>query len=99
LIQSHTFKVDAKILGLATYDLILGMNWLEKYRSMTCDWLLKWIEFDYQGSKVRLQGIVPSKPTVLQEISGEQLYKLAKGHDVWVFVVVMAVSQDDKKQE
>jgi hypothetical protein len=40
---------------------------------MTCVWLLKWIELDYQGSKVRLQGIVPFEPDVLQEISGEQL--------------------------
>jgi hypothetical protein len=96
-IQGHTFKVDAKILDLAAYDLILGMDWLEQHRPMTCDWLLKWIEFDYQGSRVRLQGIVPSVETeVLQEISGEQLHKLAKGHDVWALV---AVNEDEKKQE
>jgi hypothetical protein len=89
--------VDAKILDLAAYDLILGMDWLEQHRPMTCDWLLKWIEFDYQGSRVRLQGIVPSVETeVLQEISGEQLHKLAKGHDVWALV---AVNEDEKKQE
>jgi hypothetical protein len=66
---------------------------------MTCDWLLKWIELDYQGSKVRLQGIVPFEPDVLHEIPGEQLYKLAKGHDVWALVAVMAVLHDDKRQE
>jgi hypothetical protein len=98
-IQGHTFKVDAKILDLVTYDLILGMDWLEQHRPMTCDWLLKWIDFYYQGSKVGLQGIVPSEPDVLHEISGEQLYKLAKSHDVWSLVVVMTVSQDDRKQE
>jgi hypothetical protein len=53
--------VDAKILDLAVYDLILGMDWLEQPRPMTCDWLLKWNEFDYQGFRVRLQGIVPSE--------------------------------------
>jgi hypothetical protein len=53
-IQGHTFKVDAKILDLVTYDLILGMDWLEQHRPMTCDWLLKWIDFYYQGSKVGL---------------------------------------------
>jgi predicted aspartyl protease len=36
-IQGHTFKVDAKILDLAAYDLILGMDWLEQHRPMTCD--------------------------------------------------------------
>jgi hypothetical protein len=36
-IQGHTFKVDAKILDLAAYYLILGMDWLEQHRPMTCD--------------------------------------------------------------
>jgi hypothetical protein len=35
----------------------------------------------------------------LQEISSEQLHKLAKGHDVWALVAVMAVNEDEKKQE
>jgi hypothetical protein len=59
-IHGLTFLVDARVLDIAAYDLILGMDWLELYRPMTCDWLLKWIQFEYQGSMVTLQGIVPS---------------------------------------
>jgi hypothetical protein len=31
------FQVDAKVLDLAGYDLILGMDWLKQHSSMTCD--------------------------------------------------------------
>jgi hypothetical protein len=98
-IQGLTFSVDARVLDLAAYDMILGMNWLELYRPMTSDLLLNWIQFEYQGSRVTLQGIVPSESATLSEISGEQIYKLAKGHDIWALVVAMTFSEDDTKQE
>jgi hypothetical protein len=81
-IQGFTFQVDARVLELATYDLILGMDWLEHHRPMTCDWLLKWIEFEHQGTMVRLQGILPREDLTVSEISGEQLHKWAKGNDI-----------------
>jgi hypothetical protein len=31
------FQVDARVLDLAGYDLILGMDWLKQHSSMTCD--------------------------------------------------------------
>jgi hypothetical protein len=40
-IQGHTFQQDVRILELAAYDLILGMDWLELYNPMTYDWLHK----------------------------------------------------------
>jgi hypothetical protein len=91
--------VDAMVLDLTAYDLILGMNCLEQHRPMTYDWLMKWVEFDYQGSRVRLQGILPAQVTTMQEISGEQLHKLAKGNDIWAMVVVLSVPSEDPLQE
>jgi hypothetical protein len=38
-IQGHTFQVAAKILDMGAYDLVLGIDWLEKFSPMTCDWL------------------------------------------------------------
>jgi hypothetical protein len=58
--QGNTFQVDAKIIDIGAYDLVLDMDWLEQFRPMMCDWLEKWIQFQYKGSIVRLQGIVPS---------------------------------------
>lgn len=69
--QGHTFEVDAKVIPFGAYDLILGMDWLEQFRPMNCDWLEKWLDFDYKDSRIKLQGMLPSATTELQEISGE----------------------------
>jgi predicted aspartyl protease len=53
-IQGQTFQLDAKLLKIGAYDLVLGMDWLERFRPMTCDWLEKWIEFQYNGKLIRL---------------------------------------------
>jgi predicted aspartyl protease len=64
-IQGHTFQLDAKLLEIGAYDLVLGMDWLERFRPMMCDWLEKWIEFQYNVKLIRLQGIKPSSPAEL----------------------------------
>jgi hypothetical protein len=46
--------VDARVLELVAYDLILGMDWLERHNPMTCDWNNKWIQFEYHGTMVTL---------------------------------------------
>jgi hypothetical protein len=46
-VQGHTFRMDAKIIDIGAYDLFLGMDWLEQFSPMTCDWMTKWIEFKY----------------------------------------------------
>jgi hypothetical protein len=46
--------MDAKVLDMGAYDLVLGMNWLKQFRPMVCDWLDKWIKFQYQDTIVRL---------------------------------------------
>jgi predicted aspartyl protease len=46
-VQGYTFQVDAKLIDIGAYDLVLGMDWMERFSPMTCDWLAKWIEFSY----------------------------------------------------
>jgi hypothetical protein len=60
---------------------------------MMCDWLEKWIQFQYKGSIVRLQGIVPSLEQDLKEVSMEQLLKWDKGNDLWTTVLIEPTSQ------
>jgi predicted aspartyl protease len=36
-IQGHTFQVDAKVIEMGAYDLVLGIDWLELYRPIMCD--------------------------------------------------------------
>jgi hypothetical protein len=57
-LQGHTFNIDARVLDLAAYDLILGMDWLEQHRPMTCDWLMKWLEFEYKGGDSETAGYI-----------------------------------------
>jgi hypothetical protein len=51
--------MDAKIIDMDAYDLVLGMNWLEQFSPMTCNWLDKWIEFQYKQKTIKLQGWCP----------------------------------------
>lgn len=57
LSQGHTFSVDAKVLDLSCYDLILGMEWLEQHSPMWVHWQRKRMRFTYKGKRITLQGI------------------------------------------
>lgn len=91
--------MDAKVIPMAAYDLILGMDWLENFNPMKCDWLGKWLEFDYKGSKIKLQGILPSVTTEIKEISGKQVAKLNEGNDLWAAVLIAPKTDNTSMQE
>jgi hypothetical protein len=56
---------------MGAYDLVLSMDWLERFRPMTCDLLQKWIEFEYKNKMIRLQGMVTAHNQELTEVSME----------------------------
>jgi hypothetical protein len=97
--QGLTFISDARVLDLAAYDLILGMDWLEQHSPMKCDWLQKSIQFEHNGNMVTLQGILPSETASVSEISGEQFHKLAKGNDIWALAAVVFKDDQAEKHE
>jgi hypothetical protein len=72
---------------MGAYDLVLGMDWLEMYRPMVCDWLEKWVEFQMNGSIVNLQGIISSVKEN-QEAAIEQVIKWDSSNELWVVVLV-----------
>jgi hypothetical protein len=49
-IQDCHFTSDLKVLPLSTYDMILGLDWLELHSPMKIHWAHKWLKFQYQGS-------------------------------------------------
>jgi hypothetical protein len=55
-IQGCWFQHDLKVLPIHTYDLILGMDWLEFHSPMKVHWHYKWLSITYQGSSVMLYG-------------------------------------------
>ncbi|XP_037412327.1 uncharacterized protein LOC119275560 [Triticum dicoccoides] len=60
-VGGHQFVNDFKILPLQHYDGIIGMDWLSAQGTMSVNWLQKWLSFDYKGTKVVLQGDLPSE--------------------------------------
>ena len=50
------FTSDLRVLPLAAFDMIIGMDWLESFSPMQVHWQLKRLVIPYEGSTVLLQG-------------------------------------------
>ena len=61
---SVEFASDFRILPLAIYDGIIGLDWLAKHSPMQVDWVQKWMSFTYQGQVANLQGLLPKDVVV-----------------------------------
>lgn len=68
-IVDYQFSLELKILPLGTYDLILGIDWLEQHSPMKVHWKQKWLAIPYKGGTVVLQGC-------LSDISCDMLLQL-----------------------
>lgn len=64
-VDAYSFASDMKVLPLQHFDIILGMDWLEKFSPMKVHWKHKWMAIPCEGSTAFLQGIVP---VVLNEL-------------------------------
>lgn len=73
--QGNTFNTQLKVLPLGTYDIILGMQWLETMSPMWVDWRKKIMRFKYQGTRITLRG-VKDKLNSCTAISGKHLQGL-----------------------
>jgi hypothetical protein len=66
---------------------------MEKFNPMLCEWDKKWVQFKYEGTIVRLQGLVNKSPTTeILKVSGDQMQKWHKGNDIWVVTLLPYVS-------
>jgi hypothetical protein len=61
-IDDIAFQSDLRILPLAAYDVILGMDWLESFSPMKVHWKQKWLELPYGSQTIRLQGVILEFP-------------------------------------
>jgi hypothetical protein len=61
-VQGCCFRSDAKVLPLAHYDLVVGMDWLAQHSPMQMDWAQKWLVIPYEGASCALQGELHSLP-------------------------------------
>lgn len=58
-VQGYTFHSNFKILPLSSFDMIMGMDWLEAFSPMKIHWLQRWLCIPYGRSTVVLHGISP----------------------------------------
>jgi hypothetical protein len=70
-ISGVSFSATLKVLQLSNYDLIVGMDWLEKHSPMLIHWSQKWLTIPLKNSIVTLHGIKSSviQTTVVQVCS------------------------------
>jgi transposase InsO family protein len=61
-VQGLQFTSTLKIFPLTTFDMILGMDWLEQYSPMKIHWLEKWIQFPYASDWAVIRGDGASLP-------------------------------------
>lgn len=73
-VQGHTFTHEMSILPVS-YDMILGMDWLELHSPMWTDWKHKIMRFPHLGRRISLQGVVDDT-TTCKEISAKELHRL-----------------------
>ena len=46
-VQGHSFHSTLRVLQLGSYDMIVGMDWLEAFSPMRVDWQHKWMSIPY----------------------------------------------------
>ena len=87
-LQGHSFVHDLRILQLDSYDLILGMDWLERFSPMEIHWKDKWITLSYDGHQLVLHGLSTTEAPemVFQlfsvEIQSSSNEQVAWAHDI-----------------
>lgn len=67
-IQQYQFTHNLKILPLTQYDIIIGMDWLQRFSPMKVDWLHRWLLILHKGTSVKLQGTIPEDVVHDQEL-------------------------------
>eukprot|EP00253_Pinus_taeda_P001689 PITA_01689 len=92
-IADQPITADLNILPLGSYDILIGMDWLEKHWSLV-DCKTKIIYYrDQQGNSKEVQGI--KRPVQVQPITANQLVKcVRKGCQVYAIQVGFANSKD-----
>jgi hypothetical protein len=58
-VQDHCFHSTFRVIPLGSYDIILGMDWLEAFSPMHVNWKEKWMSIPYGAGTFLLQRFVP----------------------------------------
>lgn len=100
-VGGEVFVIDALILPLNDYDLILGMQWLEPLGQMTWNFQSRTLKFQHEGKEVELQAL--PKPAV-SWMTAEQLLATVskeegKGENQYYLVQLLTQSLTIEQQQ
>ncbi|XP_073354821.1 uncharacterized protein [Aegilops tauschii subsp. strangulata] len=73
--QGQRFETDVRVLPLGSYDMVVGMDWLEACGPMLVDWTAKTLQFQHQGASITLVGLQPKLQQV-EQVTMDQLLRL-----------------------
>jgi hypothetical protein len=62
-VQGYEFHSTLKVLSLGSFDMILGMDWLEAFSPMKVHWSQKWISIPCGPAQIVLRGHLPDSAT------------------------------------
>lgn len=89
--QGQTFSTNFKVLPLGSYDVILGMDWLEYHSPMLIDWPRRCMQIENCGYTILLQGVA-AKNQSCALLSCTQLGSINKNAAV-AYVVQLCYSE------
>ena len=96
LIQYHVTRINLNVFPLGSYDIIIGMEWLEKYKVLL-NFIGKTFTYATEDKIVRKVNSF-NKPVSLMEISTLQLRRfLRKGCNLYVVKVVDLLLNENPK--
>ncbi|KAK1693114.1 hypothetical protein QYE76_009811 [Lolium multiflorum] len=96
--QGATFTTSFRVFDLPSYDIIVGMDWLDTLGPMWMDWKKKIFRIKQNGKRITIKG-VQDKTSSCAFISPEELQQLE--HDMAILHVVQlsSVTIDPTKQD
>lgn len=83
-----SFSSTLHVLPLSTYDLTVGMDWLEAHSPMLVNWSQKWLHIPFQESSATLRGISSSVMTNSVVQMCNMLELSDKEHDIYASLPV-----------
>lgn len=65
-LSGYEFQTNLHVLPLQTYDMIIGMDWLQLCSPMMVHWIESWVIIPYKGSQVKICGLQPSQGSIIE---------------------------------
>ena len=91
MIQGHLFTVEAYVLDLKGADIVLGVQWMMKLGEIRTNYQHLTMQFEWNGTNVKLQGERLLKPRALNE---KALQKMVASDAVASFFHLRVLEED-----